>query len=501
MSTIARVFSLLGDSNIQRNMNSTNCRDRPLMSAAQVIPCGRLQVLSEALRQVRAESNVVVLSCVTNCITSSMDSVSSVSNRVEPIIKEFASILSLHAESHAECLYLVAPPMYRSFPIWYRDGISEVLQKFSSVMCSSPNVNIRLLPSFATPVFETDGVHLTPYSGLEFILHLFDSSCDLIKVLNSSPEEVVIKNVESSRVLEDRMMALEQDHRRLNRVMEEKTAEDAELADYHENMRYEDHFIVLGLAHIPKCDPRVWQEKAKRVVSEFLVELIGREVKIVFIKNITGKAKDSPARYQVQMASVEVSKEIRDKFGTFFPGGKDSRPGPFKKISVRNRLTHESRVRFNIMKVLAQHWQSSNPGSKIQCIGYGSRPTIKLINAEGAGDFRVRTMNFVEAARSLPASFSPDELEMILSEVKPKWIGKLRSLFIVLSDDMIPRKARGRASAPKSKSTEQNPKESGSGETSGSGSGGSSGSGRQSHKRDHSNESSKSSKSSKHHKK
>ena len=93
------------------------------------------------------------------------------------------------------------------------------------------------------------------------------------------------------------------------------------------------------------------------------------------------------------------------------------------------------------------------------------------------------------------------ELEMILSEVKPKWIGKLRSLFIVLSDDMIPRKARGRTSAPKSKSTEQNPKESGSGETSGSGSGGSSGSGRQSHKRDHSNESSKSSKSSKHHKK
>lgn len=88
---------------------------------------------------------------------------------------------------------------------------------------------------------------------------------------------------------------------------------------------------------------------------------------------------------------------------------------------------------------------------------------------------------------------------MILSEVKPKWIGKLRSLFIVLSDDMIPRKARGRTSAPKSKSTEQNPKESGSGETSGSG--GSSGSGRQSHKRDHSNESSKSSKSSKHHKK
>ena len=160
--SIARVFSLLGDSNIQRNMNTTNCRDRPLMSEAQVIPCGRLEVLAEALRQVRAETNVVILSCVTNCITSSVDSVSSVSNRVEPIIKQFLSIVEACAEANKECLFLVAPPMYRSFPIWYRDGISEVLLKFSSIMCSRPVINLRLLPSFSTPAFEADGIHLTP---------------------------------------------------------------------------------------------------------------------------------------------------------------------------------------------------------------------------------------------------------------------------------------------------------------------------------------------------
>ena len=154
---------------------------------------------------------------------------------------------------------------------------------------------------------------------MEFILHLFDSASALIKTLSSRPEEVVIKNVESSRVLEDRMMALEQDHRRLNKVVEEKSAEDAELADFQENVRYEDHFVVLGLQHIPKCDTKFWQDKAKRLVGEFLLELLGREVKVVFVKNISGKAKDSPSRYQVQMESVVISREIRDKFGTFFP--------------------------------------------------------------------------------------------------------------------------------------------------------------------------------------
>ena len=453
MSQVARVYSLLGDSNVQRNMNSTNCRDRPLMNEVQVIPCGgRTEVLAEGLRQVRSASNVVLLSCVTNFITSSEQTISSVSNRVEPILREFRSIVEASAMEHTDRLFLISPPMYRSFPVWYRDGISEVLQKFSSMMSPQPNgpINVHLLPSFSTPSFEADGVHLTPYSGLEFILHLFDSASAIIKTLTSTPEEVVIKNVESSRVLEDRMMAIEQDHRRLNRVVEDKTAEDSELADFLENTRYEDHFIVLGLPHIPKCDTRVWQDKAKRLVGEFIHKLIGWEPRIVFIKNISGKAKDSPARYQVQMESVAISRKIRDKFGTFFPKGKDSRPDPFKKISVRNRLTHETRVRFNIMKVLAQHWQASNPGSKIQCIGYDSRPTIRLFPAENARDRRVLTLNFIEAVRTLPVSFSPDELEMILSEVKPKWVGKLRSLFVVLSDDMIKRKFRGKTAANRS---------------------------------------------------
>ena len=444
--SVSQVFSLIGDSNVQRNMNSISCRDRPLMSGAQVIPCGQISVLAEALRQVCQTSNVTVLSCITNFMTRSDESVSSVSLRVEPIIKNFKSILDDASQLNPECLYLVAPPMYRHFPIWYRDGLSEVMQKFSSIMSHKleGQANVHLLPSFPTPSFEPDGVHLTPFSGLEFILHLFDSASSLITTLKSTPESLVIQNVESSRVLEDRMMALEQDHRRLNRFVEDKSAEDAELADYQENIRYESYFVVLGLPHIAKCDTKVWQERAKKLVGDFLLELMDREIRVVFVKNISGKGKESLARYQVQVESVSISKEIRDKFGTFFPKSKDCRPPSFKKISVRNRLTHETRVRLNIMRVLAEHWLKSNPGSRIQVIGYESRPTIRLLPSEKASDRRILTFNFIEAVRSLPVSFSPDELDTILGEVKPKWQGKLKSLFIVLTDDMFPGKFKGK---------------------------------------------------------
>ena len=164
------------------------------------------------------------------------------------------------------------------------------------------------------------------------------------------------------------MMALEQDHRRLNSVVESKTAEDAELAEMHENILHEDCFMIAGLKRLPKLSPKEWQERAKADVYKVLkIILPDREFKIIFIKNASGQNLEYPARYQVKMDSVAASKEIRDRYGTFFPGGHDERPEPLKKdkISIRNRLTHESRVRVMIMRVLGEHYHEANPGSKI----------------------------------------------------------------------------------------------------------------------------------------
>ena len=84
----SRIFSVIGDSNIKRHMNPTNCRDRPLMCGAQVLPCGKAALLSEALRSVRKESNVVLLSCFTNFLTSSEAAGASLSFRIEPVLHE-----------------------------------------------------------------------------------------------------------------------------------------------------------------------------------------------------------------------------------------------------------------------------------------------------------------------------------------------------------------------------------------------------------------------------
>ena len=58
----SRCVTIVGDSNVRNHMNQNNMRDRPLMSGAQVLQCGRLSLLSASLKSVRAESNVCVFS-------------------------------------------------------------------------------------------------------------------------------------------------------------------------------------------------------------------------------------------------------------------------------------------------------------------------------------------------------------------------------------------------------------------------------------------------------
>ena len=54
----------------------------------------------------------------------------------------------------------------------------------------------------------------------------------MLEALGSSTPQVLSRGSEATRVLEDRVMVLEQDHRRLNRVLENKIALDSELADF-----------------------------------------------------------------------------------------------------------------------------------------------------------------------------------------------------------------------------------------------------------------------------
>ena len=93
-------------------------------------------------------------------------------------------------------------------------------------------------------------------------------------------------------------------------------------------------------------------------------------------------------------------------------------------------------MRIAILKVLAERYRKSNPGSRVQVVGYEARPLLRITPPQDASDRRGKVYNFIDAIRNLPVNFTKDEKSLIMSRVNPRLYGKLRSLFVVISDDL-----------------------------------------------------------------
>ena len=150
-------FSVLGDSNVKRHMSSLNCRDRPPMASAELKMCGRLEVLAETLRSVRADSTGIILSCLTNFLTgpdtdTAGDSFSSASVRVEPVFADVREVLLSFCQEQPDRAFFLAPLMYRTSPVWHLDGPSETPLKLPETLrvvfldCQSSTRYVRSTP-------------------------------------------------------------------------------------------------------------------------------------------------------------------------------------------------------------------------------------------------------------------------------------------------------------------------------------------------------------------
>ena len=339
--------------------------------------------------------------------------------------------------SRASTLVVIAPPMFRVLPHWYKVGLPEILIEFSSVMSASLPSNLRLINSFATPEFKQDGVHLTDYSGLRYVVHLFDAARAITKTPLPMPE--LESTIESIRVVNDRVAVLEQGQAILSAEFSMKSAIDAELDEYMENVRSENSFLISGLPGPESgLDSRDWQKRVKRMVEEKIQLIIGRQAPISHVQNATGSRKDGIKVFLVTMVNFDDSKLIRNKFGSFFKAGASARPAGLMGLSVRIRLTLGTRIRIEIMKLLADRYRASNPGSKTQVVNYESRPTMKFTPAPNAADRRPLHFTYIKAVTKLPVNFTTEELAPIykLALTSSELTGKLRSTFIVLHDEV-----------------------------------------------------------------
>ena len=434
-----RLFTIVGGVNVKRNMTSLNVESRSSMKNAQLLTVDQLSGIEAAFDQIKPESSVLIFAAFSEILTQA-EFCGTILGTIDPVLNHVHDLLRALISSRSELKVLLSPPLYLNRPAWYRNGLSQIGSRFSS--CFSSLSGMWLLPGFSSQELLPDGVHLTPVSGLHYLLQMFDQSESILSNLADAPEKHLLRGLEFSRQVNDRLIYLERDHDRLSHVVDLKLATSAEFDDWTLNRSEEDWIVVTGLPRLSASLSRGdWQSAAREQVAEAIRHVLRANrtqvnFSVLLVVNAVRGRTSGRTIYNVRLSSVESAKRIRELFSGFFRRQNPVRcPSGLSGVGFRNKITLETRVRLAIMKQLGENYKSSNSGSSFFVRGYESRPQLVLIPPKDASDSRPRTLNFISAGKSLPRHLSDENLIPIYRVIGNNLRDKLRSLFVILNDD------------------------------------------------------------------
>ena len=340
----------------------------------------------------------------------------------------------------------IVPPLYRHQPLWYHRNLALVATRFSQALSTAPPLNLHLLPSFTSQDLCPDGVFLTPVSGLHYVIHVFDQTSRQLELLQGDSDARLVQVQESVRHHDDRLSYLEGRHDRLSVSHDTKLAADAEFRDWMINRSEESWLTIQGLPRLGQKGRREWQDAARKQVNDLFrltlkLNKIHLDYKVIVVSNPLRFRTSGVPVLNVKLDSIEASETIRELYSGFF---RRDRPVPLpahlKGVSVRNKVTKETRVRIAILQQLGANFVSRNPGTTIKVRGYDPRPTLLVLSPtsggpDGSAVASTKLYNFIEAVTSLPSSLSDDNLSRIFGVIGASYPGQLRNLFVIISDD------------------------------------------------------------------
>ena len=286
-----------------------------------------------------------------------------------------------------------------------------------------------------------DGCFLTPVSGLHYMIHLFDQA-EVVLLAAFSGHEARLGHVqEVGRQHGDRLTFLENRHVKLNSRFDLKFAADQEFNDWVSNRADEDWINITGLQRLPGRG-REWQSAARKQVTE-VIRLVLKanrahsDFKVLFAVDPLRGRPNTQTVMNVRLNSVESASHIRDLFSGFFRHDRPVQlPQALRGISIRNKVTLQTRIRISILQQFASLYLAANPGSTVRVKGYDSRPLMTIFPAAGSGvSPQPKTYNFIQAVTSFPANFSDEHFARIFGIIGEKHRGELRQFFVVLNDD------------------------------------------------------------------
>ena len=80
---------------------------------------------------------------------------------------------------------------------------------------------------------------------------------------------------------------------------------------------------------------------------------------------------------------------------------------------------------------------------------------MKIFPAKDASDKRIQTYNFIQAVTQLPSAFAESEIDDLLNRISPNLHGRLKSILVGVTDDMLKKRSKPKPAQSKSASQQK----------------------------------------------
>ena len=311
------------------------------------------------------------------------------------------------------------------------------------------NPRLKYMAPFVAPpaFFESDGVHLNSDAGASFI-HYLVATADL---LFPPSEEAASDATDSSseQTAPQALSKLSRDVSSLRAEVRSRRSQDnvvfariKEDRDFEINKSREDRCTISGLnvSTAPPQDPLERKEFFKTLVSSLVAEALPEltdppKVLDVLVNMRYGRG---PPFFEIKFDSANSSAAFRVAAAKLAKAG----TGSFKGVFVSNTVNLSTRIRIDILKLIAKRLSTATEFSYVQ--GFSSRPTLHYVSrafdpdlgaaplppATGTG----RSYTFAESVERWGDLLTRQSLEPVRRKAVQAFSGCLEQYFVVLSD-------------------------------------------------------------------
>jgi hypothetical protein len=355
-----------------------------------------------------------------------------------------------------EANFIVVPPLCRGVPGWFGPHLPGMLAHLAAEVARVQSAHLGCTTPFVVlpTMLDSDGVHLTPTAGDQFLRHL-DAGIAGLLVPAIPPQEV-----EGSMTLErlaglvasnanriGELSVMTRDFKKQVRLRQQHDdlifARMKEESDTEINRSREDRVCITGLAS-PPGDATVYKDQKAHYVAAVsrlvLLSCIDMPVQPI-VRDVYVNLRKTQAQHLIEvkfdcptnatgfrLKAVQLAKDKHAEFSELF---------------FANSVTQATKVRIQILRILATMLDTETEMAFVQ--SFVSRPVLHYrarLNCRSTASGLGRSYTFVDAMSRFGTRLKPKDLISAYARAGNTFAGALSQYFVVLHDSDQPSSTR-----------------------------------------------------------